>query len=85
MSTTTICAWCQSEAGIPHMPGASHGICPRHRASMLRELRSLELQMARGRGNRLGGRLRQAAWTLVLLAASLILGLMVGAIAAHIF
>lgn len=43
----TPCAWCDHESRTTRPAGTSHGICARHRANMLRELRALERQMVR--------------------------------------
>lgn len=40
----TECAWCVKERGVAPTPGASHGICGRHQAEMLRELVLLKSQ-----------------------------------------
>jgi len=35
------CAWCQAEGlRLPPPPRESHGICPRHRAAMLAEIKA---------------------------------------------
>jgi hypothetical protein len=36
----TLCAWCIKEGTQKNAAGVSHGICPRHLAAMLAEIRA---------------------------------------------
>jgi hypothetical protein len=77
------------------MAGESHGICARHRVNMLAELRALERQMVRRpeperrelglrprRQPILNERARLRCLALAILAGAVVLGVMVGQMAA---
>ena len=35
------CSWCQKEQGIKPLPGESHGICEKHKAEFLDQLKEI--------------------------------------------